>query len=146
MGPILETPGSSTLLWMEPLARDMIGICYAQINRPSTALAAVAGCHSLLWRSVLTARDDAEIFRMELSRLAARASISESAVEWVNRQVMAELLETVARRFTRSPREASRLSFEVARAACRIAQARPSTPKDAAPAPRTARSKAGAAA
>jgi hypothetical protein len=131
---------------MDPLARDMITMCYGQINRPSTALAAVAACHSLLWRTVLTGRDDAEIFRKELSRLAQQANISESAVEWVNRQVMAELLETIARRFTRSPREASRLSFEVARAACRIAQARPFVTTGAAPAPRMTRSKAGAAA
>ncbi len=134
------------LLWMEPLARDMISICYAQINRPSTALAAVAACHGLLWRSVLTGRDDVAIFRKELSRLAQRANISESAVEWVNRQVMAELLETVARRFTRSPREASRLSFEVARAACKIAQARPFNTDSIVPAPGMTRSKAGAAA
>ena len=134
------------LLWMDPLARDMIAMCYAQINRPSTALAAVAACHGLLWRTVLTGGDDAEIFRKELSRLAQRAEISESAVEWVNRQVMAELLETVARRFTRSPREASRLSFEVARAACRIAQARPFVTTGAAPALKMTRSKAGAAA
>jgi hypothetical protein len=134
------------LLWMDPLARDMISSCYAQINRPSKALVAVAACHGLLWRAVLNGRGDADVLRNELSRLAARASISESAVEWVNRQVMAELLETVATRFTRSPREASRLSFEVARAACRIAQARPVDANGAVQAPKMTGSKAGAAA
>jgi hypothetical protein len=144
MVPSSETPGSNMVQWMDPLARDMIFICYAQIKPNSAALAAVASCHGMLWRNVLTGRNEADALRQELSRLSARASISESALEWVNRQVMAELLDTVAKRYTRSPREASRLSFEVARAACKIAQARRFDTDSAVSAPKMTRRKAGA--
>jgi hypothetical protein len=118
-------PGSNPLGWMDPLACDAIAMGYARAKGDATAIAGVVRCHALLWRCVLGGRDDPGAFRRELSRLAGVAGVSEGAIEQVNRDVMAELLDTIAQRFTRSPREAGRLSFEVARAACRIALARP---------------------
>jgi hypothetical protein len=121
-----ETPVSDDLASMTPVARDMIFLCYAQINRPAAALAAVSRCHAHLWSGLLIGLEDPHPVQRELSRLADRANIGDSALDWVNRQVMAELLETIARRFTRSPGVASRLSFEVARAACGLTRAQAS--------------------
>lgn len=122
---LAESPGADLLRWMDPLASDMISAGYAQMIADEGARAPIVRCHALMWRGVLTGRDDIGTFRRELSRLASLAGLGEANIEIVNRQVLAELLDTVAARYTRSPREASRLSFEVARAACRIAVERP---------------------
>lgn len=132
--------------WMHPLAEDMIRMGYAQVQPRSPALRAVASCHGALWRAALSGRGEMDVLRSELSRLSALAGVSEAAVEWVNRQVMAELLDMVAKRYMRSPRETSRLSFAVARAGCRIAQARPFGPQEPARNSATAAKKAGAVA
>ena len=125
---VAESPGADLLRWMDMLAHDMVMAGYAQWIADETVRAPIARCHALLWRGVLTRREGIGTFRRELSRLAHAAGLDESHLEAINCQVMAELLETVAARFSRSPREASRLSYEVARAACKIAAEQPNLP------------------
>ncbi len=122
---LADQPGADLLRWMDPLASDVIAASYAHASGAPDTIDPLLRCHVLLWRSLLTGRDDAGTFRRELSRLVGLAGVSETFIENVDRQVLAELLDTVASRYTRSPREASRLSFLVARAACRLAHLRP---------------------
>jgi hypothetical protein len=121
-----QQTGSDLLRWMDPIAGDAIAAGYAHVDCGTGFLTPLARCHAMLWRRALNGQDDAGAFRRELSRLARLAGVSEALVEQVNRQILAELLDTVAQRYSRSPREAGAMSFEVARAACRIAMARPS--------------------
>jgi hypothetical protein len=123
-----ELPEPEELRWMDPIARDVISASYAACKGDPAAIAGMARCHVLVWRASLVGRDDLGLFKRELARLAAQAGVSDDALEQVDRQVMAELLDTVASRYSRSPREASRLSYEIATAACRMAQVRTSPP------------------
>jgi hypothetical protein len=125
---VAELPGTDLLRWMDLLANDMITAGYTQMIPDGDVRAPIARCHALLWRGVLTRREGIGTFRRELSRLAHAAGLDERHLDYINCQVMAELMETVAARYSRSPREASRLSYEVARAACQIAAERPSPP------------------
>ena len=113
-----ESFGSDLLQWMDPLAGDVIAAAYVTLARDLAPRAAIVRCHSLLWRALLAGRTDAPTFRRELSRLAAAARIPEGAIEGVDRMVLAELLDPVAARYSRSPREAGRLSLQVALIAC----------------------------
>jgi hypothetical protein len=119
---------SEELRWMDPIARDVISASYAPIKGDPATIAGIARCHVLIWRASLAGRDDLGLFKRELFRLAAQAGVSEDALDQVDRQVLAELLDTVASRYSRSPREASRLSYDIATAACRMAQVRTSLP------------------
>jgi hypothetical protein len=113
-----ESFGSDLLHWMDPLAGDVIAAAYATLAGDPAPRAAIVRCHSLLWRALLAGRTDAPTFRRELSRLTAAAAIPESAIENIDRLVLTELLDTVAARYSRSPREAGRLSYQVTLIAC----------------------------
>jgi hypothetical protein len=128
-----ESFGSDLLQWMDPLAGDVIAAAYVTLARDPAPRAAIVRCHSLMWRALLAGRSDAPTFRRELMRLTAAAKIAESAIESVDRMVMAELLDTVAARYSRSPREAGRLSFQVALIASWLGRF-PPTRKESAPA------------
>lgn len=118
-----EQPGQGVLDWTHALVGDVLAAGYDGIPGDEIRLAAMCRCHILLWRFLLTGRDDFGTFHRELSRLAALCRIDERTLAALNRQVVAELLDTIAQRYTRSPREAGRQSFEVTRAACRLAEA-----------------------
>jgi len=122
-----EDVRSDPLRWLEPLAQDMILAAYARIVPDEAARSAITRCHGMLWRGLLSERPEAAAFRRELSRMANAAAVPESSVDAVNRLVLAELLNVVAARHSRSPREAGRLSYQVAIVGCRLAQIRPLT-------------------
>ena len=125
---VAEFPGADPLRWMDVLANDTIMAGYTQMIDDEGARAPIVRCHALMWRGVLTGREGVGTFRRELTRLSLTLGLDERHIEYINCLVMAELLETIAARHSRSPREASRLSYEVARAACRIAVEPPTAP------------------
>ena len=125
---VAEFPGADPLRWMDVLANDMITAGYTEMIAEVGVRAPIVRCHALMWRGVLTGREGVGTFRRELTRLSLTAGLDERHIEYINCLVMAELLETIAARYSRSPREASRLSYEVARAACRIAVEPPTAP------------------
>lgn len=130
-----EQSGSEPLRWMEPLAADIVAASYKKIALRESGRVALVQCHRMLWRGLLTNRADCVTFRRELSRLASEHGAPESAVDNVNRLVLAELLNVVAARFSRSPREAGKLSYLVTIVACRLAQIRPIVYQGAHPVP-----------
>ena len=109
--------------WSEPLVADVVSTEYGRLLKDHAQLGTIVRCHVLLWRGLLTGGGNTDAYCRELARLARRAGLGDDEVERANMFVMDELMQIIATRYTRSPREAAALSVLVARAACRLTEA-----------------------
>src|SRR5689334_406988 len=108
-----DQPSPDFARWTEPLVADVISAGYARVVSDGAARAALVRCNALLWRNLLSRAASSETYVRDLMRLSGRAGLEPRSVERINEQVVDELMGVIAGRYTRSPRQAAALSFEV---------------------------------